>query len=120
MIYRTEFRNAVRIEQSINDEELIDVVNGYLVDNHYITDKEDLESVPELELDFILSILNNEATDEDIFSVYRKENESSTWDWYWIDDIVKDCIEEYFYDIPEQLVDLGDLVAVEYEKEFLI
>lgn len=117
MIYKTEFRSAVRIEQSINDEELIDIVNEYLVDNHYVIDKEDLESVPELELDFILSILNSEVSKEELFKVYRKENITSTWTEEWIDDIVYGTVVEYFYDIPAEIVDLGDLVDVEYEKE---
>lgn len=117
MIYKTEFRSAVRIEQSINDEELVDVVNGYLVDNHYVIDKEDLESVPELELEFILSILNSEVSKEKLFKVYRKENITSTWIEEWIDDIVYETVVEYFYDIPAEIVDLGDLVDVEYEKE---
>lgn len=113
MIYRTEFRNAIRIEQVINDEELVDIVNEYLVSNHYVTDKEDEESTPELELDFILSILNGEI---DSFKVYKKEN-TSTWTEDWINDIVDECVTEYFSGIPAEIVDLGDLVDVEYEKE---
>ena len=117
MIYRTEFRSAIRIEQVINDEELIDIVNEYLIDNHYVTDKKDEESIPELELDFILSILNNEISREKLFRVYRKENITSAWMEDWIDDIVHEIVTKYFSEIPAEIVDLGDLVDVEYERE---
>lgn len=113
MIFRTEFRSAIRIEQVINDEELVDIVNEYLVDNHYVTDKEDEESIPELELDFIFSALNSEVIG---FKVYRKEN-ASMWTEDWIEDIIDGCVTEYFSEIPAEIVDLGDLVDVEYEKE---
>ena len=116
MIYRTEFRSAIRIEQVINDEELVYIVNEYLVDNHYITDKEDEESIPKLELDFILSILNGKINKEKLFRVYRKEN-TLIWTEDWIDDIVNEYITEYFSEIPAEIVDLGEVVDVEYEKE---
>lgn len=117
MIYRTEFRSAIRIEQVINDEELVDIVNEYLVDNHYITDKEDEESIPELELDFILSILNNKISRGKLFKIYSKENITSKWTEDWIDDIVDECVTEYFSEIPAEIVELGDIVDVEYERE---
>lgn len=115
MIYRTEFRSAIRIEQVINDEDLVNIVNEYLVNNHYVTDKEDEESTPELELNFILSALNGEISG---FKVYRKEDTStSTWTEDWIDDIIDECVTEYFSEIPAEIVDLGDIVDVEYERE---
>jgi len=113
MIYRTEFRSAIRIEQVINNEDLVNIVNEYLADNHYVTDKEDEESIPELELDFILSALNGEISG---FKVYRKED-TSTWTEDWIDDIIDEYVTEYFSEIPAEIVDLGDIVDVEYEKE---
>ena len=113
MIYRTEFRRAIRIEQVINDEDLVDIVNGYLADNHYVTDKEDEESFPELELDFILSALNGKIAS---FKVYKKED-TSTWTEDWIEDIIDEYVTEYFSEIPAEIVDLGDIVDVEYEKE---
>lgn len=113
MIYRTEFRNAIRIEQVINDEELVDTVNEYLVSNHYVTDKEDEKSIPELELNFILSALNGEISG---FKVYRKED-TSTWTEDWVDDIIDECVTEYFSEIPVEIVDLDDIVDVEYGRE---
>lgn len=113
MIYRTEFRSAIRIEQVINDEDLVNIVNEYLTNNHYVTDKEDEESIPELELNFILSALNGEISS---FKVYRKEN-TSTWTEDWINDIIDEYVTEYFSEIPAEIVDLGDIVDVEYEKE---
>lgn len=114
MIYRTEFRSAIRIEQVINDEDLVDIVNGYLADNHYVTDKEDEESIPELELNFILSALNDGMSS---FKIYRKENTTSTWTENWVEDIIDECVTEYFSEIPAEIVDLGDIVDVEYERE---
>lgn len=114
MIYRTEFRRAIRIEQVINDEDLVNIINEYLVNNHYVTDKEDEESTPELELDFILSILNGEISS---FKIYRKEEATSTWVEDWIEDIIDECVTEYFSEIPAEIVDLGDIVDVEYERE---
>lgn len=113
MIFRTEFRNTIRIEQVINDEDLVDIVNGYLADNHYVTDKEDEESIPELELNFILLALNGEISG---FKVYRKED-TSKWTEDWIEDIIDECVTEYFSEIPAEIVELGDIVDVEYERE---
>jgi len=114
MIFRTEIRNAIRIEQVINDEDLVNIVNEYLVNNRYVTDKKDEESIPELELDFILSALNGEISG---FKVYRKEKDTPTWTEDWIDDIIDECVTEYFSEIPAEIVELGDIVDVEYEKE---
>lgn len=115
MIYRTEFRSAIKIEQVINDEDLVNIVNEYLANNHYVIDKEDEESIPKVELDFILSVLNGEISG---FRVYRKEDTStSTWTEDWIDDIIDEYVTEYFSEIPAEIVDPGDLVDVEYERE---
>lgn len=115
MIYRTEIRDIVRIEQSISDDELVDVVNGCLVDDHYITNKEDPESIPELDLDFIIAALNEKIDDDDSFTVYI--NIDNIWYQYWIENVVQGIVEEYLYDMPGEIVDFGDLVSVEYERE---
>ena len=72
MIYRTEFRSAIRIEQVINDEELVYIVNEYLVDNHYITDKEESENEIN-KINNIHKILQNELEDVKK-SIKEKEN----------------------------------------------
>lgn len=114
MIFRTEIRNSIRIEQVINDEDLVNIVNEYLANNHYITDKEDEEAVPELELDFILLALNGKISG---FKVYRKEKDTPIWTEDWIDDIIDECVTEYFSEIPAEIIELGDIVDVEYERE---
>lgn len=113
MIFRTEIRDAVRYEAEIDEDKIVDEINDIL-SHCYFLDKEDFNSHPQVNIDFIMKILDEKEIEE-IF-IYTQDSFTSDWYTYLLEDVVRGLINDYFGEVPHEMVDCGDLVFVEYER----
>ena len=113
MIFRTEIRNAVRYESEIDEDKIVDEINDVL-SRYYFLDKEDFNSHPQVNIDFIMKVLDEKEIEETF--IYTQDSFISDWYAYLLEDVVRRLINDYFCEVHREMVDCGDLVFVEYER----